>query len=97
MSYRSTMPKNALAASEKSKIPALAEKAVAVLLLAPEELAEGLAEELASVLSVTLAAGLLASGGEMMLVSMEGVGLLSFIVELLDVALSVATALARCE
>jgi hypothetical protein len=101
------MPKNAPAASEKSKIPALAEKAVAVLLLAPKELAEGSAEELASVLSVALAAGLLASGVEMMLVSIEGVELLSFVVELprsdvagvelLAVALSVATALARCE
>jgi hypothetical protein len=101
------MPKNAPAASENSKILALAENAVAVMLLAPEELAEGSAEGFASVLSVTLAAGLLASGVEIMLVSIEGVGLLSFDVELLRpvvagiellaIALSVATALARCE
>jgi len=101
------MPKNAPATSEKSRIPALTEKAVAILLLAPEELAEGSAEELASVPSVTLAAGLLASGVGIMLVSIEGVGLLSFDVELLRpvvagvellaIALSVATALARCE
>jgi hypothetical protein len=97
--YRSTIPKNPPAASIKSRLPALAERAVAPLLLALEELAEELAEGPASVLSVTLAAGLLSVVGEM-LVSIDIGWLITFTlaeVEPLIIALVVATALARCE
>jgi hypothetical protein len=97
--YRSTVPKNAPAVSIKSRLPALAERVVVLLLLELEELAEEPAEGPASVLSVTLAVRLLSVVGEM-LVSID-VGWLSTFavakVELLIIALVVATALARCE